>query len=124
MARPDIAMEVDPATGVWTTDGMPMLYLPRHFFVANHLAIEEALGRETYGKLLYDAGFWSARAWCAREAATHGLAGIDVFFHYMRRLSQRGWGRFDWRDIDPETGCGELRVNHSCFVLQVGMERR
>ncbi len=64
MAAPEVPIEVDPETGVWTTDGLPMIYLPRHFLVNNHGAVEAALGVEAYSKLLYDAGYDSARAWC------------------------------------------------------------
>src|SRR5699024_9495803 len=41
---PEMPIEVDSETGVWTTDALPMLYVPRHFFVNNHIGIEEALG--------------------------------------------------------------------------------
>ena len=47
--KPQVPIEVDESTGVWTTDGLPMLYVPRHFFVNNHTAIEEALGRVLEG---------------------------------------------------------------------------
>ncbi len=120
MADPQVPIEVDAETGVWSTDGLPMLYVPRHFFVNNHLAVEAALGREVYGGSLYAAGYRSAYSWCEAEALTHGLSGMAVFHHYMKRLSQRGWGRFDGREIDPETGCGRVRLDHSCFVLHPG----
>ncbi len=116
MAGPEVPIEVDPETGVWTTDGLPMVYMPRHFLVDNHRAVEAALGVEAYAKLLYDAGYDSAYAWCETEARTHGLAGMDVFHHYMHRLSQRGWGRFDGAGIDPASGCGRVTLRHSCFV--------
>jgi hypothetical protein len=45
---------------------------------------------------------------------------MAVFHHYMRRLSQRGWGLFDGAGIDPETGCGEVHLRHSSFVLHQG----
>ena len=117
---PEVPIDVDPETGVWTTDGLPMLYLPRHFFINNHLAIEQALGRAAYAKLLYTAGHRSAYYWCEQAAARHRLAGIGVFHHYLSRLSQRGWGRFDGGGIDPQTGTGEVRVTHSCFVAHAG----
>ena len=41
---------------------------------------------------------------------------MDVFHHYMSRLSQRGWGRFDGSGIDPASGCGRVTLRHSCFV--------
>jgi hypothetical protein len=52
MAAPQIPIEVDEATGVWRTDGLPMVYLPRHFLVNNHLAVEEALGLDAYRRIL------------------------------------------------------------------------
>ena len=122
MAAPEVPIEVDPETGVWTTDGLPMVYVPRHLLVGNHRAVETALGVEAYAKLLYDAGYDSARAWCEAEARTHGLAGMDVFHHYMRRLSQRGWGRFDGAGIDPASGCGPVTLRHSCFVYHYGTQ--
>ena len=117
MAEPEVAIDVDPETGVWTTDGLPMLYVPRHFLLNNHLMTEQALGRDAYADLLYDAGHRSAYTWCRHEAETAGLDGMAVFHRYLQRLSQRGWGRFDGSGIDPFTGCGSVTVRSSCFVL-------
>jgi hypothetical protein len=122
VAAPEVPIEVDRETGVWSTDGVPMLYVPRHFFVNNHRAIEQALGRDTYAEQLYEPGFRSAYSWCGRTAETLGLDGIAVFHLYMQRLSQRGWGQFDASLIDGTSGCGDLRVRHSCFVLQRSAE--
>lgn len=117
MARnpPSIPIEVDPETGIWSTDGMPMIYMPRHFFLNNHLAVEHALGREIYARQLYDAGYRSAWQWCERESKTHGLRGTDVFRHYMKRVSQRGWARFTIVSLDEETGAATVRLDHSVF---------
>ncbi len=82
---PQVPIEVDPETGVWSTDGMPMLYFPRHFFINNHAAVEAALGSEPYARLLYEAGHTSAYQWCEAEARTHGLRGADVFRHLLFR---------------------------------------
>ena len=54
--QPQLPIDVDPNTGVWTTDALPMLYVPRHFFTNNHTAVEEALGRDAYAEILYKAG--------------------------------------------------------------------
>ncbi|MGF4001748.1 DUF5943 domain-containing protein, partial [Staphylococcus aureus] len=35
--QPQLPINVDPDTGVWTTDALPMLYVPRHFFTNNHV---------------------------------------------------------------------------------------
>lgn len=122
MVEPALPIDVDEVTGVWRTDNLPMLYVPRHFFVNNHMAIEEALGVEKYAKLLYDAGYKSAWYWCEKEAATHGLAGAPVFHHYMKRLSQRGWGLFSTETLDPAGGSARVHLTNSAFVLQYGRE--
>ncbi len=51
--QPQLVIDVNEQTGIWTTDGLPMLYVPRHFFVNNHIAVEAALGRESYAEILY-----------------------------------------------------------------------
>ncbi|MDN3524217.1 DUF5943 domain-containing protein [Halomonas sabkhae] len=117
---PELPIEVDAETGVWTTDALPMLYVPRHFFVNNHVAVEEALGADAYAEILYQAGYKSAWHWCEKEAAMHGLEGEDVFEHYMKRLSQRGWGLFITEHIDLAEGTCRVRLEHSAFVYQLG----
>jgi predicted hydrocarbon binding protein len=117
-----VPIDVDPETGAWSTDGLPMLYVPRHYFMNVLAAAEEAIGRAAFARQLYEAGYRSAFAWCDAEAATHGLCGMAVFHHYMKRLSQRGWGLFDGGGIDPETGCGEVRLRHSSFVCHAGQD--
>ncbi|MFC0338229.1 hypothetical protein SAMN05421848_2404 [Kushneria avicenniae] len=117
---PELPIEVDSETGIWTTDALPMLYVPRHFFVNNHMAIEEALGAEKYAEILYHAGYKSAWHWCEKEAELHGLEGVDVFEHYMKRLSQRGWGLFITEEFDLEAGTARVRLEHSAFVYQMG----
>ena len=115
--QPQLPIEVDPQTGVWTTDGLPMIYVPRHFFVNNHVETEAAVGREVYAPALYKAGYRSAYFWCQQEAATHGLTGMAVYEHYLKRLSQRGWGLFAFASADPETGHASITLEHSSFVL-------
>lgn len=114
---PELPIAVDDDTGVWTTNNLPMLYVPRHFFLNNHMMVEGAIGRETYARALYDAGYKSAWFWCEAEAKEHGLQGFDVFHHYMNRLSQRGWGQFDVVGLDEQTGTGRVVVRNSAFVL-------
>lgn len=116
--QPQIPIDVDEETGVWTTDGLPMLYVPRHFFINNHVAVEAALGRERYAEILYPAGYRSAWHWCAAEAKTHGLSGLAVFEHYLKRLSQRGWGLFEFLEADPDAARARIALRQSAFVLQ------
>jgi Domain of unknown function (DUF5943) len=122
MGMPQLPIEVDAETGVWTTDNLPMIYVPRHFFVNNHMEVEAALGIEVYAASLFKAGYKSAWYWCDKEAATHKISGIEVFEHYLKRLSQRGWGLFSIDSIDVETGEASIGLNHSVFVYQYGKD--
>ncbi|WP_051219340.1 DUF5943 domain-containing protein [Oceanobacter kriegii] len=121
---PEMPIQVDDETGVWTTDALPMLYVPRHFFVNNHMAIEAELGAEKYAEVLYRAGYKSAYYWCEKEAECHGLSGDAVFEHYMKRLSQRGWGLFITEALNIEAGTCKVRLENSAFVYQYGKVNR
>jgi hypothetical protein len=116
MAKPQVEIEVDEATGRWYVDGLPMILIPQHFFVNNHVAVESALGADEFGRVLAPAGYKSAYFWCEREAEYHKLTGVDVFRHYMRRLSQRGWAQFKVLSCDETTGDASVRVDHSLLV--------
>jgi hypothetical protein len=118
VGKPQVPIEVDEASGVWSVDGMPMILVPRHFLVNNHAAIESALGEARYAEQLFAAGHKSAYVWCENEARTHGLGGVAVFHHYMKRLSQRGWGQFRVDSVDAQSGRARVRVDHSVFVLE------
>ena len=120
MAKPALDIQVDEATGEWRVDGMPMILVPRHFLVNNHVASEAAMGVDAYAKHLHEAGYKSAWQWCEKESARHGLSGIDVFHHYMKRLSQRGWAQFAVEAVDSNTGHARVRVRHSVFVSEYG----
>lgn len=119
--KPQLPIEVDATTGIWTTDGLPMIYVPRHFFVNNHVEAEAAAGRDAYARSLYTAGHRSAYFWCEQEARTHGLSGFAVYEHYLERLSRRGWGLFSFLDADPVSGHARVKLEHSVFVLAQGI---
>jgi predicted hydrocarbon binding protein len=115
---PAVPIAVDSETGIWTTDGLPMIYIPRHFHVNHHGAIEQALGRERYAEILYRAGYKSTWEWCAKESVTHGLRGLDVVRHYITRISQRGWGQFALEHVDEASGASRIRLQHSVYVCE------
>jgi hypothetical protein len=123
MGAPQIPIEVDESTGIWRTDGLAMVYLPRHFLVNNHLAVEEALGLEAYRRILQVATEKSALHWCRSEAKTHGLAPEATFHHYFKRLSQRGWGQFSVDRLDVAGRRGHLSLRNSLFALEAGAAR-
>ncbi|PXW99318.1 V4R domain-containing protein [Sphaerotilus hippei] len=119
--QPQLPIDVNADTGVWTTDGLPMIYVPRHFFVNNHVEAEAAIGREAYAAGLYKGGYRSAWFWCEQESKTHGLQGLAVYEHYLKRLSQRGWGQFAFESVDAATGHARVTLHHSVFVLAQGI---
>lgn len=118
MASPEVPIDVDPETGIWRTDGLPMIYLPRHFLVNNHLAVEQALGRDAYREILRAATEKSALHWCRAESKTHGLDAEATFRHYFKRLSQRGWGQFVVRVVDTRAGTCRIELRNSVFALE------
>jgi hypothetical protein len=97
MGKPQVDIQVDDLTGRWSVDALPMILVPQHFFLNNHRAIEAGLGPERLAELLRPAG-------------------LDVFQHYMRRLSQRGWGQFRPYEVDLERGHARVRVDNSALV--------
>ena len=124
--KPEVPIKVDAETGIWSVDAIPMILVPRHFFLNNHAEVEAALGAVRYAEILFRAGHKSAYTWCELEAATHGLDGVAVFHHYIKRLSQRGWGRFTVQAVDAAAGTARIRVDHSAFVegMQPGSDSR
>jgi hypothetical protein len=120
MASPAVSIDVDEQSGIWRTDGLPMVYLPRHFLVNNHLAVEEALGIQAYRGILHTATRKSAIHWCESAARTHGLEREAAFHLYFERLSQRGWGLFSVDRLDLEGNRGGLSLRNSVFALECG----
>ncbi len=120
MAQPQVPIDVDPETGIWRTDGLPMIYLPRHFLVNMQKGIEAAIGATAYREILYASSDLSALQWCRAEASTHGLAPVDTFRHYLKRLSQRGYGLLEITALDETAGTATVTVRHSAFALGYG----
>ena len=120
MESPNIPIEIDPDTGIWSTNGLPMIYMPRHFFVNAHLSAETALTEETYSHHLYAVGHKSAWVWCEKESQAHRFTGLDVFRHYIQSISQRGWGKFTVVALDESSGAADISLKHSVFVEHCG----
>lgn len=117
MPAPQVPIDVEAETGIWRTDGLPMLYVPRHFLANLLRDTEAALGREAFRAMLFGSAETSARQWCAAEQRTHGLSALDTFRHYLKRLSQRGYGQFEITALDAAAGTATVVVRHSAFAL-------
>ena len=124
MTAPQVPINVDPATGIWTTDGLPMIYMPRHFFVNYYTAMDEALGRDKHQAMLFAASHTSAVQWAEAQSKTRGLRDVAVFRHYLNRLSQRGWAQFTIDSVDLTGPSARVRVENSVYGLQLGRTGR
>ena len=122
MATPQVPIEVDPETGIWSTDGLPMIYLPRHFLVNMLKGVEAAIGSAGYRAMFYDSSDLSALQWCRAEAKTHGLDAPATFRHYLKRLGQRGYGQIEITALDATAGTASVVVKNSAFALGWGKE--
>ena len=118
--QPVVPIDVDETSGIWRTDGLPMVYLPRHFLVNNHLAVEEALGRVAYLAILRTATAKSSVEWCQAQVRGKGFAPEVTFRHYFERLSQRGWGQFSIDALDTTDRRGSISLRNSIFALEAG----
>jgi len=116
--QPAVPIDVDEASGIWRTDGLPMVYLPRHFLVNNHLAVEAALGREAYRAILRASTAKSAIEWCEAQVRVRGLDREATFQHYFQRLSQRGWGQFSIDVLDIAGRRGSISLRNSILALE------
>ncbi|MHC1551387.1 DUF5943 domain-containing protein [Phyllobacterium sp. K27] len=116
--QPNVKIDVNEATGVWETDGLPMLYIPRHFMINVHDAVEQALGLAAYRDVLKEAGAKAAFYWCKKQADSGKIAGLQVFEHYLERLTVRGWGQFKLDEINPESGTATITLENSVYVLE------
>lgn len=112
-----LAVNVDPDTGTWSVDDFPMILLPRHYWAAIMEAVESRCGEQETAQIYFDATYRSAYVWCQQEALTHQLTGVAVFHHYMRRMSERGWGRFSVASVDPISGQAHVVLAHSAIAL-------
>ena len=117
-----VLVNVDPNTGIWSVDGLPMILIPRHYWAQIMQEVEANLGLEAAAQLYFSGTYKAAYFWCEQEADTHGLSGVDVFTHYMKRMSQRGHGRITIEQIEPLAGTARLHIQNSAVALAYGAD--
>ena len=122
MADPQVPIDVDPATGIWTTDGLPMIYMPRHFFVNYYSAMDEALGREKHHAMLFAA---SHKSGCyAKTAAPQGRLPRGETAQPLRiRLGKLGLNQcqlgLDLLLLFHQFGCVERMQRRLIFTVRI-----
>lgn len=120
MATLPVPVVVDPVTGAWSVDGQPVILVPRHFWALVQMECEHRFGIEATEAVFAAATGQAAKLWCEREAQTHGLRGIEVFRHYLKRITQRGYGQFTIERIDAQAGSASIRLDHSVYAAEYG----
>lgn len=120
MAELPVPVKVDPATGTWSVDGQPVILVPRHFWAFVQMECERRFGEAATHEVYDAATRKAAKLWCEREARTHGLSGVEVFRHYLDRMSRRGWARMTVEAIEPNAGTARIRLDHSALVAEYG----
>lgn len=117
-----VDVKFDEATGGWNVDGLPVLLVPRHFYVNIQKALEQGLGEAQTRKLLWDAGYGSAETWCQQQQQVWGFTGAALFSHYMQSASRRGYGILTPQLIDIPGGRAKVRLDNSAYVAEFGAE--
>ena len=113
----NLNIEIDGNSGVWSTDGLPMIYAPRHWVIGIHKDVENALGRGTYQKLLYNSSYRAARQWCEQQSKYHNFSGVELLEYYLKVSSLRGLAQFSLMSYDMHAGVVKIELQHCCYVL-------
>jgi|ERR1700728_584174 len=120
MTSPQVPLVVDDATGVWSSDGQPMILIPRRFFVFLQMEAEKLFGLEGAQDLYDAASRRGARIWCENEARRSDSSGREIFTRYLNRVSSRGMGRFTLLTLDAAQCAATVEFDQSIFVAEYG----
>ena len=115
-----VPVEFEPQTGRWTSDGHPMILIPRRFFVFIQMEAERRFGIEPTRALYEDATRLAANVWCRNTMERYGLDGTQVFRLYLERVSNRGMGLFSLRHLDEAAGTARIDLRNSIMVAEYG----
>jgi len=100
-------------------DGIPMVLMPRWFFVGIMKRVVTEAGPDIASKIYYDAGYEGAYNW-SKVQIEKGLRGLEIIEQYLGSMTHRGWGRFEILDFDEEKGRGNFRLHNSALALEQG----
>ncbi|MDQ2733486.1 MAG: DUF5943 domain-containing protein [Pseudomonadota bacterium] len=115
-----VPVDVDPESGEWSSEGQPMILIPRRFFVFIQMESERRFGLDATQHLYDEATRKGARVWCEQEEKRSGAAGETVFERYLDRVSSRGMGRFEVQRLAVGEGYARVVLKHSIFVSEYG----
>jgi predicted hydrocarbon binding protein len=100
-------------------DTVPMILMPRWFFVGIMKRVVSEAGLQLASKIYYAAGYEGAYNW-SKVQIDKGLRGLDIIKQYLGSMTYRGWGRFDILSFDDAKGRGSYRLHNSALALELG----
>ena len=101
-------------------DTVPMVLMPRWFFVAIKKQVEKLGGEQISRKVFYEAGYEGATLWAQTQIREAGLSGKAIMEQYLGSASLRGWGRFSILSFEMDAGKGHFRLYHSAVAEETG----
>jgi len=99
-------------------DTVPMVLMPRWFFVGILKRVVAEAGADTAARIYYQAGYEGAYNW-SRVQTDKGLKGSAVMEQYLGSMTSRGWGRFEIISLDEANGRGVFRLHNSALALEL-----
>ena len=99
---------------------VPMVLMPRWFFVNIKQAVERMCGPDTARRVYYQAGWEGAQKWARVQMEQGGLDGRAVMEQYMNSAGLRGWGKLTVREYDEDTGRVKVELTNSAVALETG----
>ena len=100
-------------------DTVPMILMPRWFFVGIMKRVVSEAGPQIASKIYYAAGYEGAYNW-SKVQIENGLRGMDIIKQYLGSMTHRGWGRFEILKFDDVKGQANYRLHHSALALELG----
>jgi len=101
-----------------TLDTVPMVLMPRWFFVGILKRVVAEAGVDAAAKIYYQAGYEGAYNW-SKVQIDKGLSGSAVMEQYLGSMTNRGWGRFEIISLDEANGRGVFRLHNSALALEL-----
>ncbi len=105
-------------------ESVPMVLMPRWFFVAIKRQIEQLCDPEIARQVLYRAGFEGATKWAQEQMTRYGLSGRAVMEQYMASAGQRGWGDLKITEYDESAVRVKVTLTNSAVAEETGQVGR
>lgn len=101
-------------------DTVPMVLMPRWFFVAIKKQIEKLSGNDISKQIYYNAGYEGATLWVQTHIKEAGLSRKAIMEQYLGSASMRGWGHFTILSFEMDEGRGHFQLYNSAVATETG----